>query len=654
MRERRPADRVVSYTAAAITGVAIVVLAGWLFDSATLRTIAPVWSAMAPVTAILLILFSAALYWEPRRPAWSNLALAACAAIAAAVFVELLFDVHLGVAAISRILDGRPGTPAPELPDAETAMAMLLLIGALLGWRTRFTRVHDFADLLVVVIGLICLQILFAYTYNVIMSSSWSGFRQIAPHTTISIMMLAFAATTLRPTVGLYAATQGDAQSALQLKRLLPATIVFVAIVGWLHTLAVRERVVTEADLIAWTGIAAISGLALLMFITSSDMRRAEAAIRSRQEELIAAKTKAEAASEAKSRFMAVMSHELRTPLTAVIGYANLLDEGLSPETHAEARGYTERIRASGWQLVGLIDAVLMFAGGQAPATENRQQRVDLRELAESIARGFLAEANRKGLSLHIAAEAPVWVITDLQKLRQLLTTLLSNAVKFTDSGGIEVRLRVDAQSVVIDIADTGIGISSQDLSHIWEAFQQVDGSHTRERGGMGLGLALARQLAAQIGAELTTDSAAGQGSTFSVRLPRGEAAGARIIDLSGTRLLVVDDEAGVRRIMARTLHRYGGVVIEAESAHQALECAHQHGAFDVVITDISMPGMTGIQLAQQLAARRSTVPVLFVTGAELDASDYAAIAALHGQLLRKPFDMVELAKTVQLLAGRG
>ena len=650
---RDPADRLVSITAAVIVALAILVLIGWLFDVAALRTIAPMWSAMAPLTTIMLILISAAMHWHERRRTWANAALAGCVAISAALLIELLFDANLGMNAITRALDGRPGAPLPELPDGETATAMLLLVAALLCWRTKSVRLHDFADVMVVFIGLVCLQVLLAYTYHVITTSTWRGFRQIAAHTTISVMILGFASTARRPTLGLFGAMRGEAQSALQLRRLLPATVLFVGIIGWLYMVAVNHRVAAVPDLVAWTVVAAITGLALLLFITSADMRDVEAIVERRQEELIASKMRAEAASEAKSRFMAVMSHELRTPLTAVIGYANLLGESL-PGEHPEAKGYVERIRASGWHLVGLIDAVLLYASGQAPADENRPQRVDVSELVAATTRMFERDATRKGLTVRISGDERAWAVADLRKLRQILNNLIENAVKFTDHGYIDTRVQVVGEKVLVEITDTGIGIGADQMTNIWEPFNQADTSHTRTRGGMGLGLAVARKLSEQIGAELSVRSNPAGGSTFTVELPRAERTDARIIELNGARVLVVDDEAGVRRIMVRTLVRYGGQVTQAESAQEALDFITRGDPFDVVVTDISMPGMTGIEMAQRLKAQRIASPILFVTGAELDAEDHSEITRLDARLLRKPFDMVELAKTVQQLAGRG
>ena len=635
-----PADRLINGAAVLVGALAVVVLAGgWLLGIERLRSLTPYWSPMAPLTAVLLLLQCASVVWLERRRALANVAMIAVAVISFAVLAEYFSDVPFPL-----------GPRGAELPAPDSAAAFLLITTALLCYRTSHPRLHDFADVVVVLIGMVCLQVLLAYAYHVIAVSSATGFRQIAPHSTLAVMLLAFVATARRPSLGLFGAMRGSPQAAYQLRILLPATVLFCAVLGLLQSMALEQRIVAANDLVAWTVIAAITGLALLLFVTSADMRKVEATVQQRQQELIAAKTDAEAASEAKSRFLAVMSHELRTPLAAVIGYANLIDEGLTGDLNEETRSYVDRIRASGWHLVGLIDAVLLYAGGAAPADEVRLQRVDVGQLAHTVASLFEREATQKGVALRVIAPDDAWVVSDLRKLRQILTNLLENAVKFTDHGSIDMRVIVEPETVLIAITDTGIGIDATQMEHIWEPFHQVDATHTRARGGMGLGLAVTRKIAQQIGAAVRATSSA-DGSTFTIDLPRAEPQDAKTIELNGVHVLVVDDASGVRRIMARTLTRYGGDVIQAASAQEALDLIAAESRVDVLVTDISMPGMTGIELAQRLKRERFNAPILFVTGAELDADDLAEIARLGGVLLRKPFDMVDLVRAVQHMA---
>ena len=639
-----------------VGGFALLVLVGgWLLDIRVLRTILPSWTPMAPLTTVLLMLTAAGVLLFDRRPKLANVILLISAALAFAVLLHYLFDVDLGLWRATRLIGHGSTATALELPAPDTSAAFVLIVLSLACFRTRIPHLHDFGDVVASLIGVICIQVLISYAYSIVYSASHLGFRQIAPHSTLAMTLLAFAAVARRPTPGLFAAMNGPEQSALLLRRLLPITLVLCLLMGWLQLLGMRENVVgTIPELVAWTVTGALVVLAVVLFVTSAEMRKAETAVRQRQEQLVATTAAAEAASETKSRFMAVMSHELRTPLTAMIGYADLLEAGAAGELPPEARRFMERIRTSGWHLVGLIDSVLFYAGGKPPVEDMEKAEFDVVAVVREVVALFEPQVRDKGLAISVDAPAQAVRVTTMRRqLQQVLMHLLSNAVKFTEHGKIEVDVRVVGNAAVIEVMDTGLGISAEHLHRIWEPFQQVDASHTRVQGGMGLGLALTRRLVDQLGAHVTVKSEVDKGTTFIIELPTGASAPRNEVTLAGARVLVVDDELAVRRIMARTLSRYGAQVSEAESAHEALIKIGENGGFDVAVTDVSMPGMTGIELAQTLRSRDFALPILFVTGAELDERDNNNIERLGGRLLRKPFDMVELVRHVDALIVR-
>ncbi|HEU4628991.1 MAG TPA: ATP-binding protein [Gemmatimonadaceae bacterium] len=228
-------------------------------------------------------------------------------------------------------------------------------------------------------------------------------------------------------------------------------------------------------------------------------------------------------ASEAKSAFLATMSHELRTPLTAIIGYSELLADGLAGPLAERQGEFVQRIRESSDHLLQLVDQVLDFAQLEVREHRPARERVDAALLAEQTA--TLAEplARRKGLALRVVRpDEPVWLETDATRLRQIVLNLLGNAVKFTDQG--EVRLSVAAtaapEGVELIVVDTGIGIPAELLPRVFEPFWQVEQTTTRVRGGAGLGLSVVRQLARLLGGDVAVASEVGRGSRFRVWLP--------------------------------------------------------------------------------------------------------------------------------------
>jgi signal transduction histidine kinase len=214
------------------------------------------------------------------------------------------------------------------------------------------------------------------------------------------------------------------------------------------------------------------------------------------------------------------MSHELRTPLNALEGYASLMEDGIyGPVSDGQARAL-ERMRVSRRHLMALIDKVLDLARVEAGTRRADTDDVDLAALVHSVAEAMEGAAEAKRLALEVEAAAAGRARTDAGLVRQILSNLLGNALKFTDAGAIRIRAYRDGERITIEVADTGPGIAPEHREKVFEAFYQVDPSNTRREGGTGLGLALSREFAALLGGEVTLTSAPGEGSTFSLVLP--------------------------------------------------------------------------------------------------------------------------------------
>lgn len=253
----------------------------------------------------------------------------------------------------------------------------------------------------------------------------------------------------------------------------------------------------------------------VLTLVDTTDRKRAEL-----EREILL--RRAEDASTAKTNFISAMSHEFGTPLNAIVGYAEILREGAAGPVTPDQREKLRRISANAWHLERMVKDILASARGGRMTIEVKRETVELAALVRQVARTTESLAEAKGLTIVVEVpDEPTTIVTDPTKLHQVLVNLTGNAIRYTDRGRIHLRARVDAETVVLELEDTGIGIAPEHLERIFEQFWQVDQGRTRARGGTGLGLMLSRDLARALGGDVEVESELGRGSLFRVRLPR-------------------------------------------------------------------------------------------------------------------------------------
>jgi len=436
-----------------------------------------------------------------------------------------------------------------------------------------------------------------------------------------------------------------DPAGAVALERGLLMTFatlcLVVGVAAWLHVLAVesRERALREGELQTERLVAEIAA-----------HERTDAALQKAKED-------AEAANEAKSRYVVGISHELRTPLNAILGYAQLMEGDPTIPTHR--RSGIGVIRRSAEHLGGLIEGLLDISRIEAGRLEVYRELIPLRECLEHVAAVFRMQASEKDLRFvtDFAETLPTAVHGDEKRLRQILMNLLSNAVRYTDAGEVRFSVRYASETATFEVHDTGRGIAEAEQERIFQPFERVEDPASPVP-GTGLGLTITKLLVEMLGGELTLDRAPGRGSRFRVRhmLPRaacpaaiGAPQGTRILGYAGARrrILVVDDNAEHRKLVSDILRPLGFDLAFAETA-EAARAMLPDLAPDLVLLDVALPGIDGWRFLEELRGPLGvTAPVFMVSAHAFDKRRGGGDDGKHDGFITKPIRIDDLLQRI-------
>jgi signal transduction histidine kinase/ActR/RegA family two-component response regulator len=406
---------------------------------------------------------------------------------------------------------------------------------------------------------------------------------------------------------------------------------------------------------------------------------------------LTLARHKAEEAVKIKSEFLANMSHELRTPLTAILGYADLLHSALDPAGKERRDENFDPLRAintvqrNGQHLLELINDVLDFSKLEAHKVSIERTQISAQQIVSEIVSLLRLRARDKGLSLNVQYQNPIpqTIRTDALRLRQILTNLIGNAIKFTERGSVKILVRYaeaanPEPTMIFEVIDTGIGLEAPQLQKLFREFSQIDGTLTRKYGGTGLGLAISKRLAYMLGGDIHVSSTVGKGSRFTLHVAAGRLDHIPLINatcegeteevtlaptsaviqkqLTG-HVLVAEDGPDNQRLISLILGRAGLQVTLVDDGEQAFakikECEASGSGIDLVLTDMQMPIMDGYTLARRLRETGYMKPIIALTAHALAGDREKCVAAGCNDYTCKPIHRAQLLEKISVWLGQ-
>lgn len=522
-------ERLPELTAAIVAAVAGVVLGSWAYGSRQWLPSSHGPFVMLPNTAIGFLIAACALWFgrSASQPRWlliiSRILGVVIGVAGALFFIQVEWGPDLGLDL--RVFGDavlQSGWSSSGLLAPNAALAFLLLGVALTTLDLDTANGHRPALWAATGSLLVAFTAIVGYVTGAAQLYTFEPAVGMALLTALGFAALSLGALFARRDRGLAAVLVDGAAGGVLARRLLPAAVVVPIALGWLWGVAQRAKIWEHADGPSLFVVASSVALVWLVarsarVVHAADLQRAQFLVREQE-----ARRDAETANRTKGDFLAVMSHELRTPLSAIIGYQELLADGITGPVTEPQRHQLGRIKVSARHLLELIDEILTYSRAEAGKEEVQYEVTSVNTLVDDAATLIEPLAADKRVSFAVfRLDTPLSIRTDPRKVRQVLVNLLSNAVKFTDAdGAVTLRARRTGDTLELTITDTGIGIEPDHLDRVFDPFWQVEQKATRRAGGTGLGLSVSRRLARLLGGEVVVTSTLGRGSAFTVILP--------------------------------------------------------------------------------------------------------------------------------------
>ena len=392
--------------------------------------------------------------------------------------------------------------------------------------------------------------------------------------------------------------------------------------------------------------------------ILEDKLLKSQLELKRQNEELEAAKKKAEESDRLKSAFLANMSHEIRTPMNGIIGFANLL---VNPElSESKRQFYFEILKNSCNQLLNVINDIIDISKIETGQVTLSESSLNLNDLIKNLSDFFLPLAAENGIKLKTSVPAveSFFVLSDETKLNQVLNNLINNALKFTEAGEIEFGYSLKGNLIEFFVKDTGIGIKEEYITVIFERFRQADMTYSKNNGGTGLGLAISKAYAELFGGKIWVESEYGKGSVFYFTIPYKDSNLNRIEnksgcifeipDLSGKVILISEDENINYICLFELLKKTGAIIVRAENGQAAIDYCENNKNIDMILMDIKMPVLNGLEATKLIKGRRPSIPIIAVTAYALSDERQKCLETGCDDYISKPVIREELLKIIK------
>lgn len=647
--------------------ISLLVLAGWIFRIDSLTHFVPGFTAMNPLTAVLLFLCSAALWFHQQSDNTRKTTIVQlCATLTGLIALLRLLGASTNLDLGIDQLIFHDGALQSRMSIA-TAVDFTLCGASLFFLSSNSHRSMLVSQVLALLSLLVSLASVVGFLFLNHGGTDTARLLPMAMHTAVAFLLLSGALLFASSRYGFMSVIMRKSTGGVIARILLPITFIIPVILGWLRMEGQHNGFFSSELGTALLTVATIIVFATFIWILAWSINRSDQKRKQAVKAMLAAKMEAERAKQTQELFLANMSHEIRTPINGIIGMVQLID---MTDLSEEVKEYVDIINESASNLLVIINDILDLTKMAAGKIVLEDVNYSLRDTVKTLVKIYHFKATRKGIALkyEIDGSIPSTVFGDPVRLSQILNNLLSNAVKFTRTGEIRLRINVinendETLTVRFTVEDTGIGIPEDKLSHIFDSFTQASADTTRKYGGTGLGLTISKQLVELQGGQISVSSRLNEGSAFSFFLPvkkisasvpAEETAQQNAFNMDQLKVLLAEDNVVNQKVASQLLSKKGVKVEIANNGMEVLNMLSKEN-YHLILMDINMPVMDGYETTQHIRQNDSfyqKIPIIALTASAFDHEKTKCFQVGMDDYLAKPFKAVDLFEKISAYTG--